>query len=120
LVPGLIDVVVVMTSSENQDWKLRLCVSEQDNRCRSVIWNKFGVSPMESKDPIMVNHKLIQERVGMLIQHACEILCYLKPVFRDQGGARVMRGSIHQYVTDQHECSNADIGNLAQRELWVI
>ena len=75
---------------------------------------------MESKDPIMVNHKLIQETVVMLIQHVYKVLCYLKPVFRDQGGMRVMRGSIHQYVTDQHECSNADIGKVAKRELWVI
>ena len=75
---------------------------------------------MESKDPIMVNHKLIQEKVVMLIQHVYNVLCYLKPNFREQGGVRVMRGSVHQYVTDQHECFNAVIGNLAQRELWVI
>jgi len=75
---------------------------------------------MESKDPIMVNHKLIQASVIMLIQHSFGNLCYLKPGFREQGGARVMRGSIHQYVTDQRECPNAAIGSLAQRELWVI
>ena len=75
---------------------------------------------MDSKVFIMVNHKLTQVSVIMLIQHNHEDLSYLKPVFRDQGGARVMRGSVHQYVTEQHECSNAAIGKVAQRELWVI
>ena len=58
--------------------------------------------------------------VALIQRGFVRILCYLKPVFRDQGGMRVMRGSIHQYVTDQHECPNADIGKVAQRELWVI
>ena len=49
-----------------------------------------------------------------------EVLCYLKPGFRDQGGVRVTRRSVHQYVTERHECDNEDIGSLAQRELWVI
>jgi len=29
-----------------------------------------------------------------------------------------MRGSVHQYVTEQRECSNAVIGKLAQRGFW--
>jgi len=70
---------------------------------------------------IMVNQKSTQNRsYRAYTTRFQKVLCYLKPVFREQGGARVMRGSVHQYVTDQDECSNAVIGKMAKRELWVI
>ena len=49
-----------------------------------------------------------------------EVLCYLESIFRDQGGARMIRRSVHQYVTEEHEYYNADIGKVTKRELWVI
>ena len=58
--------------------------------------------------------------VALIQRGFVRILCYLKPNFREQGGTRVMRGSVHLYVTDQDECSTEVIGHLAQRELWVI
>ena len=48
------------------------------------------------------------------------VLCYLESEFREQGGTRMNRGSIRQYVTEEHEWPNAAIGSLTKRELWVI
>ena len=40
-----------------------MCVSEQGSGRRTITWN-IGVSPMEFNDPIMVNHKLVQDFGG--------------------------------------------------------
>jgi hypothetical protein len=38
---------------------------------------------------------------------------HFKTGFRNQGGAGVRRGNIHQYVTEPNERSNAESGKLA-------
>ena len=68
---------------------------------------------------IMVNQKSTQNRsYRAYTTRFQKVLCYLKPGFRDQGGMRMSRRSIHQYVTEEHEWPNAVIGSLTQRELW--
>jgi len=58
--------------------------------------------------------------VALIQRGFVRVLCYLKPNFREQGGAGADRRSVRQYMTERSECSNAAIGHLAQRELWVI
>ncbi len=77
-----------------------------------VRWN-WKISSWLTKSDAEKQQSCLYNMVG-------EFLSYLKPGFREQGGAWVNWGSVRQYMTERHERSNAVIGSLAQRELWVI